>query len=720
MNVIREEDISLVHRCEGRLRIKCGLICATNEKLPEIAKAICAIQGVTKAELNPLSNSILILHREAGNDVFHAVREIISFYSNLIKKDKQPARFSSEQSSKVLLARLAVSGATLLLGNTVFKNKVSTASAGILSKFTSIPSLVSLCLTAPLLKSAWRGFVETKRPNADFLTITSIVASILLGNSYSALTIIMLSDIAEFMTTYTIERTRTSIKKLLSVDEDYAWRLLETGEMQRCHVSKINIGDSVVIHTGEKVTVDGQIISGQALIDQSSTTGEFLPILSKTSDNVFAGSIVKSGVITVKTLKVGDDTVVSRIVNMVENVASQQAPIQHYADQFSNYLVPLNFLASIAVYLVTKNPTQALKMLVIDYSCGIKLSTAAAFSAAIHSGVKQGILIKGGAYLERMQSANTVIFDKTGTITEGRPEIIESHIMDKRFSEKKVIAYACAAEETSSHPLADAVLQYGKKIGVEIPVHGDVQTVVARGTYTDVDSKCVRVGSAAFMTENSIQIPEDTEFLHKNGIPLYVSVDKKLVGVIVAADRPRQNIRRAINNLRNQGIDEISIMTGDTKEQAKIVATKVGADSYRAELLPEQKASAVMKFQSEGNRVIMVGDGINDAPALAYADVGISLGSKSTDVAMETSDIVIGRNNPMLIPKVRKISTKTMSVVKQNFGMVIAINTLGLILGAASNISVFWSAMLHNMSTIAVVGNSCRLLMAGSDKEKKL
>ncbi len=717
-----QNNLVLIHRCEGRIRLKCDEVKSDNENLSEIAKAVVAIKGVLCVQLNPVTNSILIVHNEEGADIIHSVRDIISFYTTSGDNSKSTARFESASSSKVLLGRLAVSGATLLLGNTLFKGNVNATGGNVMSKFINIPSLVSMAMTAPLAKSAWRGIVETKRPNADFLTITSIVASILLGNSYSALTIIMLSDIAEFMTTYTIERTRKSIKKLLSVDEDYAWRLLDTGEIERCMVEKLKIGDSVVIHAGEKITVDGEILSGQSLIDQSSTTGEFLPIIAKPGDKVFAGSIVKSGVITVQTQKVGDDTVVSRIVNMVENVASQQAPIQHYADQFSNYLVPLNFLASIALYLVTKDPIKALKMLVIDYSCGIKLSTAAAFSAAIHSGVKQGILIKGGAYLERAQRANTVVFDKTGTITEGRPEITQSHILDKRFSEKKVIAYACAAEETSSHPLADAVLQYGEKIGAETPIHGEVQTVVARGTYTDVDGKCVRVGSLAFMQENEIKVPKDSDVYFKTGIPLFVAVDSKLVGVLVAADRPRDNIRRAINNLRNKGLDEIAIMTGDSKEQARIVATKVGADSYSAELLPEQKASEVLKFQSGGNHVIMVGDGINDAPALAYADVGISLGSKSTDVAMETSDIVIGRNDPMLIPKVREIATNTMKVVKQNFGMVIAINTLGLLFGAASNISVFWSAMLHNMSTIAVVGNSCRLLLTGSnfDKEKEL
>ncbi len=708
----------LLHKSVGRIRVRCEALRFDKEIRSKIARAICAIDGVTRVEMNPMTGSILILHDEKGQEVLRLVRDAVRFYISDPEAEKK-SRFESEMTSKTLLTRLAISGATMLLSNTVMKQPLGVLeNRTAISKLTSFPSLVSLALTAPLVRSAAHGIVADKRPNADFLTITSIVASILLGNSTSALTIIMLSDVAEFMTTYTIERTRKSIKKLLSVDDDYAWRLTKSGEIERCAVKDVAIGDMVVIHTGEKITVDGEVISGQSLVDQSSTTGEFLPIVSKTGDNVFAGSLVKSGVITVKTLKVGDDTVVSRIVNMVENVASQQAPIQQYADQFSNYLVPLNFLAAFAVYAVTKSTNSALKMLVIDYSCGIKLSTATAFSAAINAGVKQGILIKGGAYLERMSGANTIIFDKTGTITEGKPTVEKCLVIDKNTDEKTLIAYACAAEETSSHPLAAAVLEYGKALGVSVPSHGEVHTVVARGTYTSVGEKCIRVGNLQFMRENKIIVSKIAMAFATGGIPLYVACDKKLLGVLIAVDKPRENIRRAFNNLRSKGIDEIAIMTGDTKEEAKFVAMKVGADSYRAELLPEQKASAVLRFQSGGHHVIMVGDGINDAPALAYADVGISLGSKSTDVAMETSDIIIGRNNPMLIPKVREISEHTMQIVKQNFGMVIAINTLGLLLGAASNISVFWSAMLHNMSTIAVVGNSCRLLFTKVDEEK--
>lgn len=717
----------------GRIRLHYEGIRYLKDYYKEIGKKLCAMAHIDSVTFNAVTENLLVYYRH-NKRVADRLQETIDSvlepyamqaYKAIKEENARQSATETEQpgaDSKSILKRLAVSGTTVALGNTLLRNYAKTELLKVpyLGKFTTFPAIVSLGLTVPLFQSAWKGLVRDKKLNADFLTVTSIVASILLGQSFSALTIIMLSDVAEFMTTYTIERTRKSIKKLLSVEDAYAWKMLESGELEHCPIEDIIIGDTVVIHTGEKVTVDGEVLTGQALVDQSSTTGEFLPVVCKEGDKIFAGSIIKSGVVTVRALKVGDDTVVSRIINMVENVASQKAPIQHYADQFSNYLVPLNFLAAIAVYAVTRRPDQALKMLVIDYSCGIKLSTAAAFSAAINAAVRRGILIKGGAFLERMSDANTIIFDKTGTITEGKPEVVAAKILTKEYTEREVVALACAAEETSSHPLAGAILDYGTRMGVEIPVHSDTVTVISKGSSTMVDGKCIRAGSLAYMRENKIRMPRSAQMPAEVGIATYIAADHTLLSVLCAMDKPRTNIRRAVNNLRNKGIDEISLLTGDSKEQAGAVASQIGADSYQAELLPEQKAEAVLKLQADGNRVVMVGDGINDAPALSYADVGISLGSKSTDVAMETSDIVIGRNDPMLIPQVRDISSKTMEIVKQNFGMVIGINTLGLILGAASNISVFWSAMLHNMSTIAVVGNSCRLLFYDKEREKDL
>lgn len=714
----------IIHTIKGRIRVHYSGLKFISEFLEEIVARIHKIHSIYYVSINPITQNILIKYSSeeiSMEEMIEVCDNILSQYAlyayknmrEVSEQESTQAAKETELSSKSILARLAVNGLSFVLYKAM--NQKPGLESALMNtpawrKFTTLPALVSLGLTGPLFKTAFCGLIEDKRPNADFLTVSSIVASLLLNKGTSALTIIALSDIAEFMTSYTIEKTRNSIKDLLSVDDGYVWKLLETGELERCSITEIHEDENVVIHTGEKISVDGIILSGEAVIDQSSITGEFMPVARSCGEQVFAGAIIKSGTITVKAQKVGDDTVVSRIINMVENVAAQKAPIQHYADKFSNYLVPLNFMVAGAVYAVTKNTEQALKMLVIDYSCGIKLSTATAFSASINSAVKKGILIKGGAFIEQLSNTDTMIFDKTGTITEGKPKVVGTYICDTSYTEQEFIALACAAEETSSHPLAEAVLAYGKKLGVKIPTHGDTITVVSKGTQTAVGTQTVRAGNLAFMQENSVHMDYSISKIVEGTIATYVAVDDKLIGLIFAIDKPRDNVRRAINNLRYKGIDDIMLLTGDMNEQAKAIAEQIGVDSYKAELLPEEKAETVLKMQSGGTNVVMIGDGINDAPALAYANVGISLGSKSTDVAMETSDIVIGSDDPMMIPAVLGLSRRTMEVVGQNFSLVIAINTIGLVIGAASNHSVFWSAMLHNASTIFVVANSFRLM----------
>ncbi len=703
----------VVHSLPGRLRLSAEGLQYLKDESRDIAGELARIPGVRLVRITPCTGSILLQYDHgmldssdlAGQaDLVLARHNMSAMRARHAEKGEEPAE--APMTTSRLVKRLAINAGALTLGNTLFTAPLL---GGALANFTSLEALASLSLSIPMAKGAWEGLRHDLRPNADFLTVTSIVASLMLGNAHSALMILALSDMAELMTSYTIERTRSSIKKMLSADEGEAWKVLPDGQLSRQPINQISAGDTVAVHTGEKISVDGRVVYGAAVVDQSPITGEFVPVEKRSGDEVFAGTVVKSGSIHVQAAKVGDQTVISRIVGMVEASELKKAPIQRYADKFSNYLVPLNFLLCLSVWLVTRNSQKALKMLVIDYSCGIKLSTATAFSAAINTAVKQGVLIKGGTFIEQMSSANTVLLDKTGTITEGKPRIVSMATLDSAMSEQEVLSYAMAAEETSTHPLADAIMRYGRLLGAQVLPHGDVVTEVSRGTLTTVGGKTVRVGNLKYMRENGIAaaspLPADT-----GAIPNYVGIDKQIVAVLYAMDSPRENVRRAINSLRYDGVGDIELLTGDLEAQARTVAEQVGADGYRAQLLPEQKAEVVLKLQVQGNGVVMVGDGINDAPALAYADVGISMGSKSTDIAMETSDVIINRDDPMVIPALRQLARATMRIVHQNFALVIAINSVGLILGAASGISVMMSALLHNASTILVVANSLRLM----------
>ena len=703
----------IAHSLPGRLRLVVPGLEYIQEERRELARELAGIPGVCKARITVPTSGVLLEYDPRRLDsavMLEQANLVIQKYAMTVYRSRHAGK--NEESAELSMPvrtlgkRLAVNIGALALGNFVFK---APPAAGILGKLTNVQALASLGLSLPIARSAMDGIRKDMRPNADFLTVTSIVASLLLGNANSALMILALSDLAEMMTAYTIEKTRNKKKKMLSVEEGNVWKVHPDGSLTRCPIAQTRAGDEIEVHTGEKILVDGVVSSGSAVVDQNAITGEFVPAERHAGDQVFAGTVVKNGNIRIEASKVGDQTVVARIVGMVEASELKKAPIQRYADRFSNYLVPLNFLLSLTVGLVTRSPQKALKMLVIDYSCGIKLSTATAFSAAINSAVKQGILIKGGAYIEQMSEANTVLLDKTGTITEGKPKIVSMQLLTDRMDENTVLSLAMAAEETSSHPLAGAILAYGMGKGVEIPAHGEVVTEVSRGSRTTVEGRLVRIGNLKYMRENGVRaqmpLPDPG-----SAIANYVGVDQEIAGVLFAMDSPRDNVRRTVNSLRYDGVGDIELLTGDMDAQARLVAELIGADGYQAQLLPEQKAEAVLKLQTRGNGVVMVGDGINDAPALAYADVGISLGSKSTDIAIETSDVVISRDDPMTIFEMRRLSRETMRIVKQNFAMVVGINTVGLILGASSNISVMMSALLHNMSTILVVGNSLRLL----------
>ena len=683
--MLRKEHIDgfmksrVMHSLPGRLRLAVEGLQYLKDESPEIAAELADIPGVRLARVTACTGGILLQYDEKipdssflseQTDLVLARYSMAALRARHAKSGDEPVE--APMTTARLAKRLAINAGALALGNTMFTTPLM---GGALTNFTSLEAL----------------------------------ASLLLGNAHSALMILALSDLAELMTSYTIERTRSSIKKMLSADEGEAWKVLSDGKVERCPMAQIGAGDVVAVHTGEKISVDGKVVYGAAVVDQSPITGEFIPVEKREGDEVFAGTVIKSGTIHVQAAKVGDQTVISRIVGMVEASELKKAPIQRYADKFSNYLVPLNFLLCLSVWLVTKNPQKALKMLVIDYSCGIKLSTATAFSAAINAAVKQGVLIKGGTFIEQISNANTVLLDKTGTITEGKPQVVSMALLKPEMPPAEVLSYAMTAEETSTHPLGDAIMRYGRQLGAEPLPHGDIITEVSRGSRTEAGGKIVRVGNLKYMRENGViaaaPLPQDT-----GAIPNYVGVDQEIVAVLYAMDSPRENVRRAINSLRYDGVGDIELLTGDLESQARTVAEQVGADGYRAQLLPEQKAEAVLKLQVQGNGVVMVGDGINDAPALAYADVGISMGSKSTDIAMETSDVIINRDDPMMIPALRRLSRATMRIVHQNFALVIAINSVGLILGAASGISVMMSALLHNSSTILVVANSLRLM----------
>ena len=718
----------IVHRLRGRIRIKSKAFKYIGNSLKsEIEKQLLQVRYIENVEISLITGTILIYFEDVSlsdQNLISLIQNTLNSHIFEICKNEKIEKSSKyvierklqEESPKEIMKKI-VTTAGLLGYNLFFKSKNTVALTGI-RRFLNYNTLSTIALAMPVLKNGINSLIKNKRPNADTLSSSAIISSILLGKESAALTIMFLEEVSELLTVYTMEKTRGAIKDMLSVGENYVWKEISEDNVKRVPIEEIQKDDIIVVQTGEKISVDGKIIRGEALIDQSSITGEYMPIKKSIGEDVYAGTIVKNGNISIIAEKVGDDRTVSRIIKLVEDANSNKADIQNYADTFSAQLIPLNFILAGIVYASTRNITKAMSMLVIDYSCGIRLSTAVAFSAAINTAAKNGILVKGSNFIEELSKAETVIFDKTGTITEGKPKVQSIEVFDNSISENEMIGLAGAAEEQSSHPLAIAIMSEIKDRGIEIPKHNKIKTVVSRGVETKVgkgkEAKTIRVGSKKYMLENNIDLTLATEaergIISRSEIGLYVAQDEKIIGLIGVSDPPRENIKKAINRLRNYGVDDIVLLTGDLRQQAETIASRMSIDRYESELLPEDKAKNILKFQSKGSNVIMIGDGVNDAPALSYANVGVALGSTRTDVAMEAADITITQDNPLLVPGVIGLSKNTVKTIKENFAMVIGLNTFALVLGATGILAPIYASVLHNSTTILVVLNSLKLL----------
>ena len=585
------------------------------------------------------------------------------------------------------------------------------------ASMTVLRSLLVLGISRNFIKTGIGGLIKDRQPNADTLTTTAVVASVLAGKPESSLMLLALSNGAEMLTSYAAEKARTHISGLLSLGQRDVWLVEETpdGEVERkVSVDEVCPGDIIAVHAGEKIAIDGRVLRGDAAVTQASITGESAPAMKHEGTPVYAGSVVEAGELVIAVEKVGGDTSLAHIVHLVEEAQTRRAPVQNFADQMANYLVPVSFLSAAIVYGATRDWGRVLNLLFIDFSCGLKLSTATAMSASIAAAAKRGILVKGGNYVEALARTDTVVLDKTGTLTVGVPEITSIHTTEG-VEEKEVILLAASAEEHSVHPLAVAIQKYVEEQAWKAPQHRSSKTIVARGMLAEVPDfegfagGTIRVGSRRFLQENGVVDEENLIASVTGKNLLYVARDTKLIGIIGIDDPIRPKMKKTLNQLRRCGVDEIVMLTGDAKAVAADVAREMDVDSYHAEILPEDKSRYVNQLRQRGT-VMMVGDGINDAPALAFADVGVSLGGRQTDIAAESSAVTIHSEDPTRLVEALRIGQRTMHLVHQNFKATLLVNSSAMLLGALGTISPLAAAAIHNTATLAVVLNSCRIL----------
>jgi P-type Cu+ transporter len=512
-------------------------------------------------------------------------------------------------------------------------------------------------------------------------------------------------------------QTSEAIKKLMGLQAKTA-RIIRNGQELDIPIEEVVVGDLVLVRPGEKIPVDGVVREGSSAVDEAMLTGESIPVDKKPGDMLIGATINKNGALKFEATKVGKDTALAQIIRLVEEAQGSKAPIQRIADQVSAYFVPavvaLAVITGVGWYIVSNDFARALvgfvSVLVIACPCALGLATPTAIMVGTGKGAENGILIKGGEHLEKTHKLTAIVLDKTGTITKGEPEVTDI-VTVNGFSEQEVLAYSAAAEKNSEHPLAQAIVNKAELENVNLTMVSDFSAIPGHGIKAMVGGQQILLGNAKLMEEHNLDLADLRKGIHKmeaaGKTVMTLAVDSKIAGVIAVADTVKENSAEAIEDLQKLGI-KVYMITGDNRRTAETIASEVGITNVLAEVLPEHKAEEVEKLRSAGYVVGMVGDGINDAPALATADVGMAIGT-GTDVAMEAADITLIRGDLRSIVSCIKLSKSTMGIIKQNLFWALIYNLLGIPLAAFGILSPVIAGAAMALSSVSVVSNSLRL-----------
>ncbi len=560
----------------------------------------------------------------------------------------------------------------------------------------------------PLVKVGLVDLVRERKIGTEiFVTVATIIAMI--GGEYVAGSVLLnIILIAEFIADLNTDRARASIKALIGSVPQVALVRSDSGD-RTVPVEELNVGDVVLVRGGEKIPVDGTVIGGQAAVNEAAITGESLPLEKELDASVLAGTLVESGALDIRTDKVGRDTMFARIVALVENAEEQQAPVQKLADKVSAWLIPLVFVFLLGVYLYTRDVRLIVTLLIFTSPAELGLATPIVMIAAIARAARSGILVKGGLYLELLAKADVIVFDKTGTLTVGEPKVAEIKVHDSSITENELLALAAAADRRSGHPLAKAVVSAAEQRGLKVSEPDAFEMLRGRGVKATVGGKAILVGNAAMLTENGIASPPTVD--DAAGTTVYVASDGRLLGWLDIADQVRPGAKEVIARLKETGVKQVVMLTGDNRRIASRVSTELGIDEVRAELLPEDKVNAIENLQKQGRRVAMVGDGVNDAPALAQADVGIAMGARGTQAAIEAADIALMTDDLSKIVMARSLARRAYRTIQENiFVGVGVVHLLGISAALLGWIGPVQAAILHLGPDILVFLNSIKLI----------
>ena len=681
----------IVYDAYGRLRLRCGNRAFYKECENSIVKILADIKGVLSVSVSAVNGGILVYYDgDVRNEILDTVENIQA--DSLIKLPLSQAQIIDEKFNRdfinIIRQRLII-------------------------KFF-VPSFIRLPLTlikaVPFVKKGIKSLMAGKL-NVDVLDAASISAAIASGAVSTASSVMMLLNISALLEGYTRQKAKTALSDSLSLNIDKAW-LMENGEEKCVPLSDIKIGDVIKVRQGSMIPVDGAVSKGEAGVNEASMTGESLPVHKKIGMSVYAGTVVSEGDLEITVSKYPDDSRIYNIIELIENSEELKSSAQTKAEGFADKLVPYSLFTSLFVYLFTGNVTKALSVLMVDYSCAIKLSAPICVISAMKEAAGRDIMIKGGRFLENYSFADTILFDKTGTLTVSCPKL--SRIVSfNGYDENTILKIAACLEEHFPHSVAKAIVHAASDMGLEhTEEHAEVEYIVAHGISSYLNGEKTLIGSAHFVFDDEgIILTEEQEQARKKlgekYSMVYLAIGGKLCGILCIEDPIRFEAKDVIKKLKQRGMNNIIMITGDGENTAANVCKELGIEKFYARVLPEDKLNVINALKAEKHTAVMVGDGINDSPALAAADVSVAM-KDASDIARETADITLLSSNLEKLVTLRDLSEAMFKRIHKNYRFISAFNSGLILLGIGGAISPVTSALLHNVSTLAICANSMK------------
>ncbi len=677
----------ILHEIKGRMRIHVAQKRMSDEQADTLQYYLEHCDVVTEAKVYERTQDVVICY---STDRAGMIRILQQFAYQNVTVPQSALELSGRQTNREYQEKLAQKVLMRYINKAILPYPVR----------CTITAFKSLKYIKKALQSVWHRKIEVA-----LLDGVAIGVSVLRGDMNTAGSVMFLLDIGETLEEWTHKKSVDDLARSMSLNITKVW--LATGDTEvLVDANTVKAGDHVIIHMGNVIPFDGIVIRGTGMVNQSSLTGESVPVEKKENGYVYAGTVLEEGELVVQVKEVNGSTKYEKIVAMIEETEKLKSGMESRAEHLADRLVPYTLLGTGLTYLITRNTTKALSVLMVDFSCALKLSMPITVLAAIREANRHHITVKGGKFLERMAEADTILFDKTGTLTKAQP-VVSQVISFNGESPDELLRIAACLEEHFPHSMAKAVVNAAKEKGlIHEENHSKVEYIVAHGISSRIDDKKVVIGSYHFVFEDEqCKVPQGKEEffanLPKDCSQLYLAMEGMLIAVICILDPIREEAKEVITLLREAGFTKLVMMTGDSERTAAAVAEKIGVDEYYSEVLPEDKAAFVDKEQALGRKVIMIGDGVNDSPALSAADVGIAI-SDGAQIAREVADITVEADNLYELVALRAISRNLVHRIRRNYGQIVGINSGLILLGVLGVIQPTTSALLHNTSTLVI------------------